>query len=495
MATLRKGRYTIPVPDGAKILTQVVAGKEERFAQFKHRGKTIRALLVGDGSRCRVETDFWYIRFHDSTGWHEQRSYTDKRAAEKQAREIQERIDRGDAGVDPCREQLRRPLAEHVREWRQHLRNQGKTPEDTERIVQRVTAALVEAPAGAPVAACGFATIADIRLEGVEGYLAARRSHPGQPMSVATHNYYVMALRRFSRWLVDDTRAPRDPLARLRRMKLTDDRIVRPRRDFSLEEVERLYMAALAGPVIEGVTGPERALLYVLGAWTGLRRGELASLTARSFDLDAAIPTVNLPARSTKSKKPATIPLHANLVEPIRAALASLPPGAPLFPLRCPGSHWFRKTSKMVREDLAAARKAWIGEGQTIENRVDRERSDFLTYRDEAGLYADLHSLRHSFVSGLARGGVSLVQAQKLARHSDPRLTSTRYAHLELADQAAAIARLPAPPAALNGRPAEPPTTADNHSEGLRVVADAWSGLSDATRAAILALVHAGQGA
>lgn len=35
--------------------------------------------------------------------------------------------------------------------------------------------------------------------------------------------------------------------------------------------------------------------------------------------------------------------------------------------------------------------------------------------------------------------------AQKLARHSAPRLTANRYTHVELAEQADAISRLPHP--------------------------------------------------
>jgi hypothetical protein len=55
-----------------------------------------------------------------------------------------------------------------------------------------------------------------------------------------------------------------------------------------------------------------------------------------------------------------------------------------------------------------------------------REKSDFLCYRNHAGLYADFHS----------------------CRHSDIRLTLGVYTHAELADQSAAIEALPGPPGA-----------------------------------------------
>jgi hypothetical protein len=54
----------------------------------------------------------------------------------------------------------------------------------------------------------------------------------------------------------------------------------------------------------------------------------------------------------------------------------------------------------------------------------------------------DLHALRTSFVTNLGRAGVSLAQAQKLARHSTPVLTANVYTKLELVDAHAAVAKI-----------------------------------------------------
>jgi len=43
-------------------------------------------------------------------------------------------------------------------------------------------------------------------------------------------------------------------------------------------------------------------MLYLLAAWTGFRRAELASLTKKSFDLQAAIPTVTVGAGYSKRR-------------------------------------------------------------------------------------------------------------------------------------------------------------------------------------------------
>jgi len=75
-----------------------------------------------------------------------------------------------------------------------------------------------------------------------------------------------------------------------------------------------------------------------------------------------------------------------------------------------------------------------------------RRQSDFLKYKNDAGLYADFHSNRHTFITNLEHVGVSPRKAQTLARHCDIRLTMGVYTHLGLHDQTAAIESLPPPP-------------------------------------------------
>lgn len=62
---------------------------------------------------------------------------------------------------------------------------------------------------------------------------------------------------------------------------------------------------------------------------------------------------------------------------------------------------------------------------------------------DDRERVVDVHSLRHTFATLLARGGVSPTVAQKFMRHRDVRLTMNMYTHLELADTAGAVAGLP----------------------------------------------------
>jgi integrase len=137
----------------------------------------------------------------------------------------------------------------------------------------------------------------------------------------------------------------------------------------------------------------------------GYRRRELASIATRSLDLDATPATVRVAAGYSKRRRHDVVRLHPTAVERLKDWLAArrpLGPDEPLFPLRCAGGG-LRRTSKMMRTDLERARAVWVSEATTPEERAERERSDFLSYRDEAGPYADFHSTRHTFISNLGK--------------------------------------------------------------------------------------------
>ncbi len=66
-----------------------------------------------------------------------------------------------------------------------------------------------------------------------------------------------------------------------------------------------------------------------------------------------------------------------------------------------------------------------------------------IPYRDEAGLVADFHALRHTCGSWLAAAGIHLKVIQGIMRHSTITLTADRYTKLFKNDQAEGIAQLP----------------------------------------------------
>ena len=66
-----------------------------------------------------------------------------------------------------------------------------------------------------------------------------------------------------------------------------------------------------------------------------------------------------------------------------------------------------------------------------------------IPYVDDAGRYADFHSLRHSTGSLLAASGAHPKVVQSIMRHSDINLTMSRYTHIFRGQESKAIAGLP----------------------------------------------------
>lgn len=218
------------------------------------------------------------------------------------------------------------------------------------------------------------------------------------------------------------------------------------------------------------------------------------------------IVTITVAACYSKRRRCDTQVLHREVVSRLREWLQSkndLDPNALLFPVsaKVPGGV-DRRTSHMMRADLKAARKKWIKESKTMKERKEREKSDFLKYQNDAGLFADLHSLRHTFITNLERAGVSPRTAQTLARHCDIRLTMGIYTHIGLNDQSTAIELLPAPPELAVGKVGTEQGNGNGKLSNGEVanaapavdVAQLWPTLPDNVKAGILAMINAAGG-
>ena len=150
----------------------------------------------------------------------------------------------------------------------------------------------------------------------------------------------------------------------------------------------------------------------------------MAALTVSALCLNEDNPYIHVEGKYAKSGRGATLPLRAGLADDLRKHLTrlaedsdgELPMDAPLFTV---GQNFLQ----IFYLDLAAAG---------------------IAKRDPQGRTLDVHCLRHTFATLLARNGVSPSVAQKLMRHSDIRLTMNTYTHLGLADTANAVAALPA---------------------------------------------------
>src|SRR5262249_25183478 len=144
-------------------------------------------------------------------------------------------------------------------------------------------------------------------------------------LSVQTSNHYLRAIKQFTRWLVKDRRAGDDALAHIAMRNLSVDRR-HDRRPLSDLELAALIRSAKSGRIVRKLCGPDRAMLYLVAAYTGLRASELASLTPESFDLISKQPTVTVQAAYSKHRREDVLPLHPSVVESLQPWLASKRP-------------------------------------------------------------------------------------------------------------------------------------------------------------------------
>jgi hypothetical protein len=212
-----------------------------------------------------------------------------------------------------------------------------------------------------------------------------------------------------------------------------------------MDEFTRLIQAAETGKKIRNIAGPDRAILYIVGAYTGFRRNEIGSVTKRLFCFDSEPPTLTVAAGYSKHRRTDVLPLRKDFAERIRVWIDGkwrFGSDRPLFKVTA------AKTSEIIRRDLDVARKAWIGEAADEAEKKKREKSSFLASPDYHGCVVDFHSLRNTFITNLSLSGVQPKAAQTLARHSDINLTMNTCTMLRVLDQAAAVeASLPVPEA------------------------------------------------
>ena len=233
---------------------------------------------------------------------------------------------------------------------------------------------------------------------------ALRELKEDKDFSNKTYNDYLQAFDQFCKWLSDGRRAIliRNPIAGMQRLNSKVDVRATASGVHCPKKLANLLMLALkSGKSIQCYTGLERAQIYLIAYFTGLRRAEIASLTPASFDLTAKRPTFRVEAGASKNGNRASLPIHSFLAECLQRWLDDVPRDQVLFPKLAK-----RKTSVMVERDLEQAG---------------------IPYRNSDGV-ADFHALRHTYISNLVNLGGNVAHARSLARHADIRTTDRLHA-------------------------------------------------------------------
>jgi len=361
--------------------------------------------------RSKKKGERYTIQYFDHRGKRRTKlGFTDKGLTEELAGKLELEARMRTTGlIDPLldrfAEQKRLPIDEHLDAFKESMAdNTGKHVKLTMTRVRRI------------VTGAAFEKLSDIEGEAVQTYL--RKLRKEEDLGHRTYNHYLQAMDGFCNWCVVSKRLIANPILGLERLNTAVD-VRHARRALSGDEVAQLVESARkSGVVIQRYNGEQRSRIYLLSYMTGLRKKELASLTPRSFDLDAATPTVTVEAACSKHRRKDVLPLHPDLIARLRLWLKGLKPTDKLFP-----KLERRKTWLMVKKDL---------------ERVG------IPYENDDGI-ADFHaSGRHTYITQLLRNGATLPEAKELARHSDVNMTM-KYTHIGLHDQAKAVANLPAP--------------------------------------------------
>ena len=470
MGSLRKKTSTKPVPRNAESFMR----ETERFVRWlngRGRKKTAKLTTGRDGSdRIVIESGTWTAKYRAADGTiHEVATgCRDKQAAQSILNELERRAELVKANVMTAGESAiadhaSTPLASHLTSYRDHRIAKGLSDVRIKNTDSRLKRLADE---------CGFRRLADLSADGFTGWL---RQQLDAGMSPGTRNEYRQELIGFGNWCVQTRRLSGNPFTDVPRANAKADRR-RHRRALTEPEIDRLLFVTRWRPLAEfgrqtvepdkpdenkrsswekepltfdGLEaavklaqerlaknpgfvrqledrGRQRALIYRTLILTGLRRGELASLTMGSLELDVRTPFATLEAKDEKNRQGSEIPLRADLTDALRQWVTDRRNGftgpseafsnEPLFSV--PAS-----LVKVLNRDLEAAG---------------------IAKADERGRTVDIHSLRMTFATLLSKGGVSPKVAQMAMRHSDIRLTMETYTDPKLFDVAGALDALPA---------------------------------------------------
>ncbi len=445
MGTVFKKTFTKPMPAGAELFTR----EGQQYARWKNaKGKTRKALVTTgkDGqARLFIESETYTAKYRDggrivrevSTGCR------DEQAARSVLADLERRAELVKSGVitpgeDAVADHLGTPLQVHLDAYAEHMRGRGLSTAHraaTKRHLKRIKDE------------CGYATLKDFSRESFERWIL----HLGDAGAGArTRNCYRDDMVTFANWCVATNRLMSNPFELIPKANVDADR-KRIRRAMIETELVTLLDVARRRPLLDAQTvrtggrkgqatanirdcvamqltrlGRERALIYKMLVLTGLRRGELASLTVGQAHLGDNVPYVALNAADEKNRQGSDVVLRDDLADELERLQAEAREQGEPIPARLPMDRpLFTVPAGLLRildRDLKMA-----GIAKT----------------DERGRTLDVHALRTTFGTLLSAGGVAPRTAQAAMRHSDIRLTMQTYTDPKLLDVRGALDALP----------------------------------------------------
>jgi integrase len=483
---------TRPLPDDAKDV-EIVTRSEKRFAIWTDRnGKKRQAEVTPSGpARLRKRSSVYFAQFRDPGGVVRRvpTGCKSRDSAMAVLADLQKRAEKVRSGVLTAAEatvadHADTPVSEHIDAYISHLA--VKRGRGARRTISKGHVENVRRDLHVAVAECGFKRLRDLNREAVAAWIARLRALPDPPKVDAdgkvivprrpaprTINAKLGSLTAWGNWLVDSKRLVGNPFTRLGKtvgVEAGDD-VRRKRRALTEAELRRLLTVARLRPVAEygratikreakpalnksratwkraeltfetivaaakrgrervrpavlarlEQSGWERSLLYAVLVTTGLRKSELAALTLDHVLLDDERPAIMLQAEEAKNGKEARLPLHPNVAAELRTWVTrkkELGNSGSTRLFYVPG-----KLVKILYRDLKAAG---------------------IPQRDKRGRIADVHALRGTFGTHLARAQVDPLTLKTLTRHGRVETALKHYVDDALIETDEAVGKLPA---------------------------------------------------
>jgi len=299
----------------------------------------------------------------------------------------------------------------------------------------------------------------DVRVERVRDlaphkFLTHRAKVIAAGVGRETMNHRLRALKCMLNWGVVAALIAVNPLAQVKPLPVGEKHSRRLRRALSDWEIARLLAAAdeddrlmqerlAASKTLGGgskgarwanLQRPERipqAPFFRALLSTGARYGELTSATWSDVNLHER--TLTLRGETTKAGRTRVLPLRADLVRELVTLKETHErvlgePGPRVF-TSPEGLPWPAVSRNALRVLHRIMQRAGIAR------------------RDDRGHVIDIHALRHSYASQLARRGVGLAIAQRLLGHADVSMTAKVYTHVDLDTLRDAVEHLDTTPA------------------------------------------------
>lgn len=268
----------------------------------------------------------------------------------------------------------------------------------------------------------------DVSIEVADGYA---KHLVACGVSPNTYNKHITFMKLIYKVLGKRERMLENPWLEIQRKKKLK---TQSRKELTIEHLKKL---------IEEGKG-EMGLLFCLGATTGLRLGDCATLRWSEVDLIEGI-IKRVPNKTADNKQPVIVGISSTLREKLDQIPPKLHKGY-VLPECADAYNSDNKRpqlSRAIQKHFEDCGIQTLKEGtgfKTVTGKDGKKKQEYTGKR--AVVEFGFHSLRHTFVSIHARNGTPQSRIQRIVGHSNPSMTE-HYTHISEADAKASALALP----------------------------------------------------